>query len=292
MVAAQLLVNIAMLAGLYAIIGVGFSLVYGVMNVLNVAYGAFIMIGAYVTFTLFSWFGIDPLLSIPVSMLALFVLGFGIQKYLLNPIVQSGVFLSFIFTFGLDIFLINGVLLTWGGEFRTTRPWYAGESFVVQDLAIPYTRLAVLIIAVVLIVLLFWLMSRTRLGMAIKATALQNEGAQLMGIDIKLIYALTFAISAALAGAAGSLLGTILPISPFVGEFIGIKAFAVAVLGGLGSVTGALLGAVVLATAEVVGILLFGGSWSEAIIFIILLLALVFRPLGLLGKEYFGEVEV
>lgn len=292
MASLQLLVNVLMLAGLYAIIGVGFSLVYGVMNVLNVAHGAFIMIGAYVTFTLFTLLGIDPFLSIPVSMLVLFGLGFGVQKYLLNRIVQTGVFLSFIFTFGLDRFLINGALLVWGGKFRTTRPSYAGESFVFQDLAVPYTRLAVLVVAILLIVLLFLLMSKTRLGMAIKATALQNEGAQLMGIDIKLVYAMTFAISAALAGAAGSLLGTILAFSPFVGQSIGLKAFAVAVIGGLGSMTGALFGALLLAAAEVMGILLFGGSWSEAITFIILLLALIFRPRGLLGKEYFGEVEV
>jgi branched-chain amino acid transport system permease protein len=250
------------------------------------------MIGAYITFTLFSLFGLDPFLSIPISMLVLFVLGFGIQKYLLNRIVQAGLFLSFIFTFGLDRFLINGALLTWGGEYRTTRPPYAGESFVFGDLAIPYTRLAVLIIAILLIGLLFVVMSKTRLGMAIKATALQNEGAQLMGIDIKFIYAMTFAISAALAGAAGALISPIFTISPFVGESIGIKAFAVAVLGGLGSTTGALCGALLIATAEVGGVLIFGASWSEAVIFVILLATLIFRPHGLLGKEYYGEVEV
>lgn len=292
MIEVQLIINVLMLAGLYAIIGVGFSLVYGVLNILNVAYGSFIMIGAYITFTLFSLFRLDPFLSIPISMLVLFVLGFGIQKYLLNRIVQAGLFLSFIFTFGLDRFLINGALLAWGGEYRTTRPSYAGESFISGDLAIPYTRLAVLIIAVLLIGLLFLVMSKTRLGMAIKATALQNEGAQLMGIDIKFIYAMTFAISAALAGAAGALISPILTISPFVGESIGIKAFAVAVLGGLGSTTGALLGALLIATAEVGGILIFGASWSEALIFVILLLTLIFRPHGLLGKEYYGEVEV
>jgi branched-chain amino acid transport system permease protein len=287
----QVIVNGLLLGGLYAAVGVGFSLVWGVMNVINITHGSFLMLGAYVSYWLFRLYHVDPFLSLPAVMLLMFGLGYLLQRYIVNAVVKTGVFMTLIITYGMNLFFVNLALLLWKGDYRSVTPEYAGTGLQIGGLIIPYIRLVAAILAVVLTFLLQLFLSRTRVGNAILATALNKNAAQLVGIPIGRIYAITYGIGAALAGAAGALMSAIYVITPFMGEpFIG-KAFVVACLGGLGTATGAILGGVVLGLAETIGGAIVGPSYQEAISFIVLVLILIVRPEGIIGRRFFAEVK-
>lgn len=272
-------------------IGVGFSLVWGVMNVINLAHGAFIVLGAYTTYWLFTLLGVDPFLSVPASMLVLFAIAYPLQRFLINLVIKTGVFMTLILTFGLQLLVVNFLLITFKADFRSVTPTYAGTGLEIGGLVIPYVRLAIFATAVLVTGLLFLFMNRTRTGNAIRATALNRTAAQIVGVNIGHIYALTFGISAALAGAAGSLISTIYSFSPSLqGSLLG-KAFIIAVLGGLGSPVGAIIGGLVLALAEAFGGALLGTSYQDALGFLILVLVLILRPEGIAGKRFFAEVK-
>ncbi|MCL6552690.1 MAG: branched-chain amino acid ABC transporter permease [Firmicutes bacterium] len=287
----QVLVNGILLGGIYAAVGAGFSLVWGVLNIINIAHGASVMLGAYVTFFLFSRFGLDPFLTIPISMLTLFVVGYVMQRALINRVIAHGVFMTLVLTFGLSLFLIDMALLAFSADYRSVTPAYAGSGLSFGGLVVPYQRLAILAIALTLIAVLNVFLSTTRMGRAIRATVLNRQAAQLCGVDIHQIYAVTFGLGAALAGAAGSMLAMVVTISPFMGNtFIG-KSFVIATLGGLGTVQGALVGGLLLGLAESLGAAVLGPSYQQALGFALLLLVLVLRPEGLLGKKFFAEVK-
>jgi branched-chain amino acid transport system permease protein len=288
---AQIFLNALLLGGVYAMIGIGFSLVWGVMNVINLAHGAFIVLGAYTTYWLFTLLGIDPFLSVPISMLVLFVIAYPLQRFLINLVIRTGVFMTLILTFGLQLLIVNFLLVTFKADFRSVTPAYAGSGIEIAGLVVPYVRLAIFVTAVVVTAALFLFMNRTRTGNAIRATALNRIAAQIVGVNIGHIYALTFAISAALAGAAGALISTIYSFSPSLqGSLLG-KAFIIAVLGGLGSPVGAIIGGLVLALAEAFGGALLGTSYQDALGFLILVLVLILRPEGIAGKRFFAEVK-
>lgn len=288
---AQVVVNGILLGGIYAIVGAGFSLVWGVLNIINIAHGASVMLGAYVTYVLFARVGLDPFVTIPFSMAALFALGYALQWTLINRILRHGVFMTLVLTFGLSLFLVDLALLIFSADYRSVTPVYSGKGLEVFGVIFPYQRLAILFIGLFLIIALHIFLNQTRLGRAIRATALNRDAAELCGVDIRRIYAFTFGIGASLAGAAGSMLAMVMTISPFLGNaFVG-KSFVIATLGGLGTVQGALVGGVLLALAESLGGALVGPSFQHALGFAILLVVLILRPEGVLGKKYFAEVK-
>lgn len=288
---AQVVVNGILLGGIYAIVGAGFSLVWGVLNIINIAHGASVMLGAYVTYVLFARVGLDPFVTIPFSMAALFALGYALQWTLINRILRHGVFMTLVLTFGLSLFLVDLALLIFSADYRSVTPVYSGKGLEVFGVIFPYQRLAILFIGLFLIMALYIFLNQTRLGRAIRATALNRDAAELCGVDIRRIYAFTFGIGASLAGAAGSMLAMVMTISPFLGNaFVG-KSFVIATLGGLGTVQGALVGGVLLALAESLGGALVGPSFQHALGFAILLGVLILRPEGVLGKKYFAEVK-
>jgi branched-chain amino acid transport system permease protein len=282
----QILLNGLFLGAIYVNIAVGFSLAWGVMDVINVAHGTMIVVGAFVTFACFKALGLDPFLSLPVSMAVLFVIGYWSQKYLLNLVVKVGVFLSLILTFGLDLVLINALLMIFTGDYRSITPAYSGSSFQLGSLVIPYVRLATLVICFLLTVLLQLFLSKTRTGNAIRATSQNRQAAQIVGVDVAKVYSITLGISAALAGACGSLISTIQSFTPFEGGFFIMKAFIICVLGGLGNVWGAIIGGLLLGIVETAGATLFGTGFQEAISAIIMILVLIFLPKGIVGGKY------
>lgn len=287
----QVIVNGLLLGAVYAAVGVGFSLTWGVLNIINIAHGAMVMLGAYVTFFLFDAFGLDPFLSIPASMAVLFVIGYVLQRVVINRVIPYGVFMTLVLTFGLSLFFIDMALILFSGDYRSVRPDYAGSGFSLAGVVISYQRLAIFVIALLLVYGLHLFLSRTKLGRAVRATALNRESAQLLGVNIASIYAVTFGIGAAMAGAAGSLLAMTITITPVLGNaFIG-KAFVVATLGGLGTIQGAMVGGLVLGLAESLGASLIGPSYQQAIGFGILVLVLVLRPQGIMGKQFYAEVK-
>jgi branched-chain amino acid transport system permease protein len=291
MAIAQIIVNGILLGGLYACLSIGFSIIWGVMNLINLAHGSMIVLGAYVTFLISSNSGLDPFLTIPASGAALFFLGYVLQRYLLNLIVRASVFMTLIFTFGLDMLLINVMLAAFTADVRSIPLGYAQQTLNLFGLTLPLGRLIVFVVALGLTAGLKFFLDATRTGRAIKAASFDQEAAALAGIDIDRIYALTFGIGCMMAGMAGSLIAVIYSFSPFTGDTLTMKAFVVVVLGGLGSVPGAILGAMLLGVVENVASYLFDPGYRDAIGFALLLLVLVFRPQGLLGKRFFAEVQ-
>jgi branched-chain amino acid transport system permease protein len=283
----QAILNGILFGAVYVCIGMGFSLVWGVMNIINLAHGSFIMLGAYITYTLFTYLKIDPFLTLPISMLALYFIGYASQKYLLNYIIRASIFITLTFTFGLQILIANVALLIWTADFKSAAPGYSGEGIVLGGLVLPYIRCAIFIVALILTYLFYLLMARTKTGKAINATALNLEGAKTVGVDVAEIYARTMGISAALGGAAGALISPIMTINPFIGGPLVGKAFVVAILGGLGGTMGSFAGGMALGLAEQVGSIFFSAGYQEALGFIVLVLVLIFRPQGIVGKRFY-----
>jgi branched-chain amino acid transport system permease protein len=283
----QAVLNGILFGGVYVCIGIGFSLVWGVMNIINLAHGSFIMLGAYITYTLFTYLKIDPFLTLPISMIVLYFIGYASQKYLLNYIIRASIFITLTFTFGLQILIANVALLIWTADFKSVAPAYSGEGIVLGGLVLPYIRCAIFIVALILTYLFYLLMARTKTGRAINATALNLEGAKTVGVDVAEIYARTMGISAALGGAAGALISPIMTINPFIGGPLVGKAFVVAILGGLGGTMGSLAGGMALGLAEQVGSFFFSSAYQEAFGFIVLVIVLIFRPQGIIGKRFY-----
>lgn len=283
----QAIVNGILFGSVYAMIGIGFSLVWGVMNIVNLAHGSFIMIGAYLSFTLYAAYRIDPFLSIPLVMAALFVLAYGIQYYLINRVVRGPSFVTLTFTFGLQILIANVCLLIWTADYKSVKLPYSSTGLELGGLVIPLVRFGIFGVAVLVTFLFYLFMRKTKIGIAINATALNFEGARTVGVDVDKIYAITFAVSAALAAAAGALISPIMSINPFTGGALVGKAFVIAILGGLGSTVGALVGGLLLGLVETIGTAIFPSAIQDFLGFAVLVLVLVLRPQGLLGKRFY-----
>ena len=285
MLALQVLVNGILLGGLYGLMALGMSLIWGVMNIVNIAHGALIMLGAYVTFWLFTLWGWDPFVSLPATIVLLFVYGYCLQRFLLNLIARAQLFLTLLITFGIEVVMVNLARIVWSSDLRQVTPAYAGASFVVGGLTVPYVRLWVFATTVVLSVLFLLILEKTRLGRAIRATSEELRAARLTGIPVAHIYAVTFGLGAALAGAAGGLWGMLFPITPIMGGGLTLKSFVVAVLGGLGTMMGAMVGGLVLGLVESFTATYLGPTYPSAISFGLLVLILIVRPTGIVGRR-------
>jgi len=287
----QTIINGLLLGGLYATASIGFSMVWGVMGVINLAHGGFIMIGAYVSYWAFSHFGLDPFFAIPLSMAVLFVLGYFLQAVFVNRVMRTSLLLSLILTFGIDMILINIVVLVFSSDFRSVNTGYSGSSLQIAGTLVPYVRLATFVFALALASAFYLFLRRTRAGQAILATALDKEIARLMAINPNRVYALTFAFGAALAGAAGALASMLFPISPSMGkEFIG-AVFVITVLGGIGSIEGCVLAGLLYGLVQAFTSLVLGVNYQNVVAFAVFLTILILRPRGLLGQRFFGEIS-
>jgi len=281
----QVLINGILLGGLYGIMAMGMSLIYGVMRIVNITHGALITLGAYITFWTFTLWGWDPFLSLPVTILLLFLYGYLLQRFLLNLIVRAQMYLTLLITFGIEVVMVNLVRILWSSDLRQVTPSYAAANFSVGGLTIPYVRLWVFVTTVVLSLLFLLLIERTRLCRAIRATAEELRAARLTGIPVGHIYAVTFGLGAALAGAAGGMWGMLFPMTPIMGRPLTLKSFVVAVLGGLGTMMGPIVGGVALGLVESFTATFIGPTYPNAISFGLLVLILIFRPTGVLGRR-------
>jgi branched-chain amino acid transport system permease protein len=289
----QATVNGLLHGGLYALIAVGFSLVWGVMNVVNIAHGAFVIIGAYVAWKLNGVAGLDPLLAMVIAAGVLFATGYVIQRALINLVVNAPVWMTLLLTFGLELLLVNGLILIFTGDYRSINVGYAEGGIDLGPVRVPYGRLIAFALGVVLTAALAAFIARTRTGQAIKATGMDRMTARLMGIDARHIYALTFAIAAALAGAAGTMVGMVGTFSPVDAGTFTLRSFVITVLGGLGNMWGALAGGILLGLVEAWGGQYLAGTLVNAIGFGVLVVVLIVRPTGLLGRPFYeARVEV
>ena len=284
----QLVCNALLLGGVYALMGAGFSLQWGISGIINLAYGAMVILGSYLSMVLFNTFHIDPFLGIPLSGAALFFLGAAIYRGILQPLSKGGMVFTLILTFAIRLILENFMLVLWSADYRTIRVVYGGASFDFFGAHIPLVRLLAFVVAMITIFLLYLFMRKTKTGKGIQAVALDRIGAQAVGIDIQRMYLVNFALGSALAGGAGALWASIYSFSPhLVGAVVG-KVFIVAILGGLGNIWGAAAGGILLGIAETAGVSFFGAEWQESLGMVIMVAVLLWRPYGLLGKKFFA----
>jgi branched-chain amino acid transport system permease protein len=289
----QVLVNGLLLGGLYACIAVGFSLVWGVLNVINILHGSFVVLGAYLAFFAYTMLGIHPFVFVPIAALVLFGLGYVIQFVVVNRVVEAPVLITLTTTFGLTLLLDNIMLVAFKADFRKINlvPPLGiidlSNTIPGLNVIVPVDRLASMLFALLLVALLYLLLRRTSVGRAIVAVRMDRYAATLMGVDPTKIFALTFGLGAALAGAAGALVSPIFPISPLAGTVYLGKAFVTCVLGGLGSLSGVLVGGLVLGVLESFGAIFFGPEHGLTLSFSVLVILLIFRPSGIMGKRGF-----
>ncbi|HEX6386151.1 MAG TPA: branched-chain amino acid ABC transporter permease [Anaerolineae bacterium] len=281
----QALINGLMLGGFYAVMVLGFSIIWGVMGVINLAHGELIMVGAYLTWILNEQAGVEPFLALAIVMPAMFAIGYLLQRVLINRVIERPHLISLLVTFGLSIMIANLVKLIYTASPRITETALGGF-WRLGNVTIPVTKFYIAVTALIIMAALSLFLQRTRLGKSIRAAAQNKEAARIVGIEIDQVYALTFAIATAVTGAAGVLISPTQAVFPFMGPPLTLRAFAITAMAGLGSVPGALIGGVVLGLIEVfIATYVPGVGTNLGIVasFVLLVLVLVTRPQGLLG---------
>jgi len=281
----QSILNGLLLGGVYALIGTGLTLIFGVMRVINFAQGELVMVGMYGTFYLFKLFGIDPFLSVALVMPALFLLGAILQRVIidraLNALPQNQILL----TIGIGLVLSNAAMMLFTSDYKILTTSYSSASVAVGPIHLSTPLLYCFGITLAITAVLYWFLATTETGCAIRATAQDRDAAQLMGVDVRRMGYVAFGLGAALAGAAGALVSPIYYIYPQVGGAFTLKAFVVVVLGGMGSVVGATLGGLIIGSAESISAAYLGSGSKDICVYVIFLLVLLFKPAGLLGKS-------
>lgn len=273
-----------LLGGLYALIALGLSLVFGVMKLINVAHGDLVVIGSYFAYAIMTALGIDPILSLVMGMPLLFIVGFGIQKYLMRRAFGISMEAPLIIAFGISLVLQNFAQIMWTPLSRGLTTPYALESFSLGFVFVPLVYLLDFIAALVVMLALRTFMKRTYLGKAINAASQNRRAAQLMGVNTERVYAFAFAIAMATAAIAGVFLGLTFPFTPTSGVSFLIIAFGVVIVGGLGSMMGTFIGALILGLAQTLGGYFFGAATQMLVAYIIVLIVLAVRPQGIFGR--------
>lgn len=281
----QAAINGVMLGGFYAVMVLGFSIIWGVMGVINLAHGEFVMVGAYITWILSKQFGWEPFATVIVVFPVMFAVGYALQRGLINRVIDRPYLISLLVTYGLSIIIANATKILFTATPRTVDTAFSGF-WRVGDVTIPITKTIVLIAALIIMAGLHLFLQYTRLGKSIRAAAQNREAARIVGIEIKHVYAITFAICIGLTAVAGTLVAPTQPIYPFMGPPLTLKAFAITAMAGLGSIPGALMGGIVLGLVEVlIATFVPGVGTNLGIVssFVILVVVLVTRPQGLFG---------
>ena len=280
----QTLVAGVLIGGIYALIGIGMTLIMGVMGIINLAHGQLMMVAMYVTFALHAYLKIDPYLSLLVAMPALFLLGIFLQKTLLNPLMEVDAVLpenQVLMTVGMGMVLAEIARFIFSSDYKSVVTSYSGSAFFLGQISFSWPLTIAFGFAVLLTIALFWFLLRTDLGRSIRATAQDKEAATLMGVNAGRITVITFGIGSALVAAAGSLLMPIFYLFPDIGGPFTLKAFVITILGGMGSTVGAIFGGVTLGIAESLGATYIGMGYKEMVGYVIFLLVLIFLPGGL-----------
>jgi len=271
---------------IYILLATGLNLIFGVMKIVNFAHGEFLMIGAYITATIFFITDINPYAIILLSMLALIAIGAVVERLCFRPILGTGKLNEIFLSIGLIYIIQNGAAIIWGDEWQSIKSPYQGISVPVGPLNIPIDYIIIMVVTTAILCGLYLFLRRTRTGLEMRATSQNRKGAMLVGINVERIDILSFGIGCALAAAAGTLWvvsGQV--FNPYMGSIPAIKAFAIIILGGLGSIPGAIVGGLLYGIAENGAAYYFGGIWKDAVSFIILIIVLVIRPTGLFGES-------
>ncbi|MDA8422325.1 MAG: branched-chain amino acid ABC transporter permease [Nitrospiraceae bacterium] len=281
----QSLISGILIGGVYALIGIGLTIIFGVMRVINFAHGDILMIGMYMTYFLFTVFHIDPFVSIVITIPLMFLFGAFLQKVFINRALNALPQNQILLTIGMGLVMSNTVMLAFTSDYKILTTTYSSSSVEILGISVSEPLVVSFAITVAITAALYWFLYKTDMGQAIRATAQDREAAQLMGINVKRMSIIAFGIGSALAGTAGALISPTYYIFPQVGSVFTLKAFVITVLGGMGSIVGATLGGVLIGVAESVGGVYIGSGWKDVIVFILFLLVLLFKPSGLLGTS-------
>jgi branched-chain amino acid transport system permease protein len=281
----QLVISTVLLGGIYALIAVGLTLIFGIMRVVNFAHGEFLMLGMYLAFWTFTLWHLDPYVILFAAVPIFFGIGLLTYALVIKGVVKASHNVQIFTTVGLSTALQNLALVLWTGDFRFVRPWHSSVVLRIGGAAFNLSQVVAFAVAVLFTLALFAFMKWTHVGRVMRATAQDGEAATLMGIDTDRVYRIAFAIGIACVGVAGVLMAPLYSVYPTAGLQFVLLAYVVVVLGGLGDMLGALLGSLIVAAVEVLGSYTFGTAWKEVIYFMLFIAVLVFRPAGLFGQR-------
>ena len=270
---------------IYILLATGLNIIFGVMKLVNFAHGQLLMIGAFIAFAVASAFGLNAYVAILVAMGCVALIGIALERFTFRKVLGTDKLNEIFISLGLIYIFENIAVLFWGSKSRQIVSPFQGLRLSLGEVAIGYDRLIAVSVVIVILVSLLFLMKKTKIGLAMRAVSEKSDTSMLMGINIERVYIFTFAVGAALAGAAGALYGIIFPFNPYIGALPTIKAFAIIIIGGLGSVPGAVVGGLLYGIAENTAVYFLGGIWQDAIAFALLIIVLVVRPTGLFGKK-------
>ncbi|MGO9016631.1 MAG: branched-chain amino acid ABC transporter permease [Dissulfurispiraceae bacterium] len=282
----QLLQQLAdgLLIGLmYSLVAIGLTLIWGVMNIVNFAHGDFLMLGMFASFWLFTLYGIDPIFSIPICFVGMFIMGMLIYRFIVSKVMKGPILAQLVVTFGVSIFISNLAVYFWTPDFRLLPSTILHGTWQIRGIDLSIPKVAASLGSVIASVCMFFFLKRTKTGKAILATEMDREAALLMGINTERINSLSFGIGTALVGVAGAFLSTYYYIYPQVGGLFGTIAFCVVALGGFGSIEGAFIAGILVGLAQTLGGFFFDPSYKYAIVFMIYLITIWIRPQGLMG---------
>jgi branched-chain amino acid transport system permease protein len=281
----QSVVSGLLVGGVYALIGIGLTLIFGVMRIINFAHGDLLMMGMYGTWIAFTAWKLDPFLSILLVFPALFLWGAFLQRTFINRVLGALPQNQILLTIGLGLVMSNTAMFLFTSDYRILTTSYSSESFRLAGLSLSSPLAVSFVITATITAILYWFLMKTDTGQAIRATAQDRDAAQLMGINVRWMSILSFGLGAAFAGTAGALISPTYYIFPQVGQPFTLKAFVVVVLGGMGSVIGATLGGLVVGVTESLAAVYISSGLKDLVVYVVFLLILLFKPSGLLGKS-------
>jgi len=272
------------MGGVYSLIALGLSLIFGVMRIINFAHGEMMVWGMYIAYTILVWTGIDPFFSLAVSAAVLFVLGYVLQRLVVNRIIEFPEAMQVIPMIGAALIFENGARLIWGPDYRSPASKFALSSLWIGEVMVDVPRLMAFLISILITALVFLFLKYTDIGKAIRSSADNRLGALLVGTDVNRVYAVCFGIGTACVGAAGALLVPLMPVSPHAGPPFTMISFIIVILGGMGSLIGAMVGGLIVGVAESVATIFLPSSLKQIVSFSLMVIILLFKPKGLFGR--------
>ncbi len=281
----QSLLSGVLIGGAYALIGVGLTIIFGVMRIINFAHGDLVMLGMYASYFLFTLGNVDPFVSIVFVFPLLFLFGALLQKTVINRVLNALPQNQILLTIGIGLILSNTMMLLFTSDYRIISTTYSSGSFRVGEISVSTPLLLSFVITAAVTAALYWFLLKTDTGQAIRATAQDRDAAQLMGVNVKRMSVLATGIGAGLAAVAGSLISPTYYIFPQVGQPFTLKAFVIVVLGGMGSVMGATVGGILIGATESLAGAYISSGLKDLVVYVLFLLILLFKPAGLFGKS-------
>lgn len=279
----QALIGGFLTGGVYSLIAIGLSLIFGVMRIINFAHGEIMMVAMYISYWLFVFLKMDPIISIIIIAPMIFALGYCIQRFLINRIIEAPELIQILLMVGVSIVLTNLALFIWGPDHRMAATRLSLSSFTLGGITIDSSRLIAFGIAITVSIGVFLFLAKTQIGKMIRAAADNRFGAQIVGIKVNRVYAICFGVGSACVGIAGTLMLPLIPLDPYIGPSYTITSFIIVILGGMGNLFGAFIGGLIIGVAESLGAIFLVSSLKEVVSFTIMIIVLLFRPQGLFG---------